>query len=90
MHKSMLSKTAAAGIAAVLMVGGLGASGQGPAVSGPEVYAQEAQEAQETQVKKGRKRLYSERHPSMIRPSSRQGIHTMCSVLIWPPPNRRI
>ncbi|RAR42891.1 family 43 glycosylhydrolase [Paenibacillus sp. MDMC362] len=43
MHKSMLSKTAAAGIAAVLMVGGLGASGQGPAASGPEVYAQEAQ-----------------------------------------------
>lgn len=43
MHKSMLSKTAAAGIAAVLMVGGLGAAGQGPAASGPEVYAQAAQ-----------------------------------------------
>lgn len=65
MHKSMLSKTAAAGIAAVLMVGGLGASGQGPAASGPEVYAQEAQ------VKKGEKapifREASVHDPSVIK-----------------------
>lgn len=65
MHKSMLSKTAAAGIAAVLMVGGLGAPAQGPLASGPEVYAQE------TQVKKGEKapifREASVHDPSVIK-----------------------
>ncbi|GIO99301.1 hypothetical protein J14TS5_43870 [Paenibacillus lautus] len=42
MHKSMVRKTAVAGIAAVLLVGGLGSAGQGPSASGPEVYAEAA------------------------------------------------
>lgn len=65
MHKSMVRKAAVAGIAAVLLVGGLGSAGQGPSASGPEVYAEAAP------LKKGEKapifREASVHDPSVIR-----------------------
>ncbi|MGO4787146.1 LamG-like jellyroll fold domain-containing protein [Paenibacillus sp. 2KB_20] len=65
MHKSMVRKMAVAGIAAVLLVGGLGSAGQGPSASGPEVNAEAAP------LKKGEKapifREASVHDPSVIK-----------------------
>lgn len=62
MNKNMLRKTAAAGIAAMLMAGGLSTAGQGPAAGVPDVYAEAAP------LKKGRRHRYSGRLPCTIRP----------------------
>lgn len=65
MHKSMVRKMAVAGIAAVLLVGGLGSAGLGPSASGPEVNAEAAP------LKKGEKapifREASVHDPSVIK-----------------------
>lgn len=65
MNKNMLRKTAAAGIAAMLMAGGLSTAGQGPAAGVPDVYAEAAP------LKKGEKapvfREASVHDPSVIK-----------------------